>query len=261
MTFKKKYGIVILLDALGVSGYNENQIKEFLSARQEINEIVKSLTITDTLKEIGYIGKFYPPIIFSFGDTVVVTIELKSKKFIKDHIWIVSLLMKRYLFHSLEKRILFRGSFSIGNYIADSDSNTIMGEALNDAASWYEASDWMGIFSTPKTNSLLEYLYCDYKKVNNMKHFHDNGITYLHSYSVPLKLGGNMNSYVINWPSAFFDKTLLSIEGKENPEKYFLEIMSSFTIPKGSESKYENIKKYFYYIAEKRLKDSQENNK
>ncbi len=233
---KRKYGVVVLLDALGASEYSDEKINEFLSARVEINSIVSSLA-----KDLTGGVKFASPNIFTFGDTIIITIELRSKKYINIHIFGVTLLMRRYLFHSLDKGILFRGSFSIGSYIEDSDSNTVMGPAVTDAASWYQKSEWMGLSCTPKTNSVLEYHFSD------QKGYIDN-IEYTHKYDVPLKDGKKFNLYTISWPAAFHDKQLLKESKKGNPRKWFLEILKDLPVPNGAEIKYENTKEYFTFV-------------
>ena len=111
---KRKYCAVVLLDAFGASKYSDKKIKVFLSARAEINSIISSLS-KKFPKEI----RFNSPNIFTFGDTIIITIELRSKKYIRLHLFGVILLMRRYLFHSLEKGIIFRGAFSIDYYIED----------------------------------------------------------------------------------------------------------------------------------------------
>ena len=246
---RKKYGIVILLDALGASDYSESQIKQFLSARHEINKSVKYISSKEFTKPFGDIGKFHEPEIFTFGDTVIITIQLNSKKYRYEHIFLFSILIRRYIFHSMEAGILFRGSFSIGDYIADSKSNTVMGEAVSDAAAWYEQSEWMGVSSTPKTNSVLEYLISDSSGDDTLKNLQSGNFRYIHPYDVPLKNEKSLKLYTVNWPSAFHDEELLEHTNAKNAEHYFLEILQNFTVPKGTELKYLNIKKYFNYIT------------
>ena len=110
---KRKYGVVILLDALGASRYTEEQIKQFLSSRSEINSIIKNLSTKIPMKSGD--SPLSPPTIYTFGDTLIITVQLRSKKYIGSHIYFITLLMRRYLFHSLQNGILFRGAFSIGN--------------------------------------------------------------------------------------------------------------------------------------------------
>ena len=138
---KKKHGIVILLDALGASSYSEDKIKHFLTARTQVNSGIKNLCSKESLKVLGPIGKFHTPIIFTFGDTVVITIELNTKKHLKTHMRIISALMQKYLYVSLKNGILFRGSFSIGDYFADENSNTVMGDAVPDAVHGIREAD------------------------------------------------------------------------------------------------------------------------
>lgn len=68
---KRKYGAVILLDALGASEYSDEKIKEFLSARAEINSLMSELA-----NAFPGAGNFKSPSIFTFGDTIIITIEL-----------------------------------------------------------------------------------------------------------------------------------------------------------------------------------------
>ena len=233
---KRKYGVVVLLDALGASEYSDEKIKEFLSARAEINSIINNLA-----KELTVEAKFPSPNIFTFGDTIIITIKLRNNKYISSDIMGVILLMRRYLFHFLDKGILFRGSFSIDFYIEDSDSNTVMGPAVTDAASWYQKSEWMGLSCTPKTNSVLEYHFSD------QKGYIDN-IEYTHKYDVPLKDGKKFNLYTISWPAVFHDKDILKESKKDNPRKWFLETLKDLPVPNGAEIKYENTKEYFTFV-------------
>jgi hypothetical protein len=236
---KRKYGAVIILDALGASHYTDGQIKEFLSARIEINAIIRNLA-----KKLTGKGVFASPSIFTFGDTIIITIELRSKKYIENHITGIALLMRRYLFHSLLNKILFRGAFSIGYYIEDSESNTVMGEAVTDAASWYDKFEWMGLSCTPKTNSVLEY-HCPHA---------DDDIKFIHKYDVPLKDGKTFKLHTISWPGVFHDKHILRRGEKEDPRKWLLEILKDFHIPIGAETKIENTKKYFTFVEKELAK-------
>ena len=240
---RKKFGAVLVIDALGASNYTEVQIKKFLSARAKINEIVKELA-----KKVHASGNLPPPSIFTFGDTIIVTIELRAKKHFEMPLFRIWVLLRRYLYHSLENGILFRGVFSIGHYIEDQKSNTVMGPAVSDAASWYTLPEWMGISSTPKTNNYLESYY----------HSRDGygDIAYLHKYPVPLKQGNYFDLYTIDWPSAFFDKGLNKHDNPKEPRKRFLELLKELQVPLGTEMKYENTKKYFTFIEKQKLEET-----
>jgi hypothetical protein len=50
-----------------------------------------------------------------------------------------------------------RGSFALGNYLAGTKSDTIMGEALIEAYESYERANWIGIVAAPgKTEGLMD---------------------------------------------------------------------------------------------------------
>jgi hypothetical protein len=237
-----KFGIVAILDALGASDYSEEKINAFLKSRADIINVTK---------ERGHkLGSMEPvfgtPNVYTFGDTVIVTLELDKNNRTRGCVFGFAVMMSHFLFHSIQHRILFRGAFSIGNFIEDSNSNTVMGKAVTDAAAWYEKSDWMGLSCTPKTKYVLEH-YCGVPLFEE----HSN---YMPEYQVPLK-GGRLESlYTIPWPRLFFLKEKLEEYGKENPEKWFIELLKDFDIPYGTECKYENMKKYFMAYAENERK-------
>ena len=234
---KKQYGIVMLLDALGASTYSDNKIRKFLAARAELNNI-----LSHQAKQLNNTYKTNMPTTHTFGDTLIVAAELNKKRRMPIQIMSNIVLMQEYLYHSLEEGILFRGAFSIGSYIEDSKSNTVMGTAISDAASWYEKSDWIGISSTPQTNSILEF-HLENKCLNDPK--------FLHYYPVPMKNGREIDLYTISWAGRFF----IDDKKKINHKKRFLGMIKDQTIPLGSESKYINTKKYFNFIEDKITKD------
>jgi len=245
MTIKKltkKYGAVILLDALGASSYSDREINNFLSLRKKLNSNIK-----ETAKQFRGNSEFSQPIIYTFGDTTIIVIELNDRKVITNHIIGIAILMRRYLYQSFDVGIMFRGSFSIGNYIEDAESNTVMGEAVTDAASWYEQSNWMGLTSTPKTNNILDFYFLE-----NEDRLDDKGL--IHKYDVPLKNGYTFKLYSISWPGAFHEPGILKNHNRNNAKEWFLEKLAGLEIPKGTEEKYENTKLYFSYIENQLVK-------
>ena len=235
--YRKKSGVVILLDALGASGFSDAQIRDFLAARSTVNSMLSELATFKPSKT----PKLCEPKIFTFGDTIAITIELRSKKYKKSHLYLVSWLLRRYIYRSLEHGILFRGAFSLGNYFADPDSNTVMGPAVSDAAAWYEKADWAGVMSTPYTKNMLDYefMWAD-------GNVHPGG--YFLEYPVPLKGGRSIDLYTLDWPSAFFDKDLRPSSSK-SADHYFLELLKPMRVPYGTESKFENTRAYWNFSA------------
>jgi len=144
--------LVAILDALGAAAYPDAKIREFLAARSQINSDVRSFAkgIPDETYRL--------PEIFTFGDTVILASRFSKDEDPSPHMGITIMALRRYLYYSMKKGILFRGAFSIGEYIADSQSNTVMGEAVSDAASWYQESEWVGVCSTPKAKISVNHL-------------------------------------------------------------------------------------------------------
>ena len=228
---RRRHGLVVILDALGASSYSTQKIKKFLSVRKNLNQI-----LSNQAKKIAKFSRIKMPNTYTFGDTLIIVIELSSKKNIKAHIKGSIVLMRNYLFHSMKEGILFRGAFSIGSYIEEPDSNTVMGEAISDAASWYEKAEWMGLHSTPKTNNDIEYYFSP----------HDFDIPeFVHYYPVPMKDGREIELYTISWAGRFFDS---SDDKSKNPKKRFLGLIKDHQVPFGAELKFENTKKYFSII-------------
>lgn len=231
---KEKFGVVLILDALGASAFTPTQIKTFLATRADVNDIIKKFA-----KQLPEEAELAAPVIFTFGDTLILTVSIDLSANVQKQIMCVILLMRRYLFHSLLKGVLFRGSFSIGHYIEDAKSNTVMGAAVADAAEWYERADWMGLCATPKTNTELEY-HMDAAQL-------DMPVNLL-KYPVPFKAGASMELYSISWPGAFFDKTLLKSTKESSPRKWFLSLLKDFVYPAAASSKYQNSKEFFLYV-------------
>ncbi len=79
--------------------------------------------------------------------------------------------------------ILFRGAVSIGTFYADDQSNTIMGEAVSDAAAWHAEAEWIGIHATPRATLLLNSL---------LEREKDRKDWTMIDYDVPMKSGGTV---------------------------------------------------------------------
>lgn len=236
--FAPKFGIVAILDALGASNYSVEKINSYLRSRAEIiNEAINKRG--SKLVELD--SAFTIPNVYMFGDTIIVTLELDKNNKARGFIMGFSIIMSHFLFHSMQREILFRGAFSIGEYLEDGKS-TVMGKAVTDAAAWYENSEWMGLSCTPKTKFVLEH-YCGYPPFQENKHF-------LPEFPVPMKKEKVVNLYTIAWPRLFFNKELMEKYGKQDSKSWFIELVKEFDIPFGTECKYENTRNYFLACSE-----------
>ena len=233
---RRKYGVVAVLDALGAANYSDAQIRRFLSVRTDVNS-----TITYLAQDIPKGGPPFQPRIFTFGDTIIITLELRSKKYMRAHLTVFLMLLRRYLFHSFLGGVLFRGAFSIDYYFEDAGTNTVLGSAVADAASWYNRSNWVGVSSTPKTKSVLEYFYYDGRGfLEDSRH--------IVKYQVPMTDGTTFLLYSISWPGAFFTKEFMRHAKQEASEKWFLDLLRDLPMPAGTEIKYENTRAFFSHV-------------
>ncbi len=168
-------GIVAILDALGAASYTDTEIDRFIESRTvvlgQLNE-----------KAEGVLGEIRAEMIktFTFNDTVLVILNTGSEDPTLRRISQFFMIMRKFLVDSLAKRILFRGSIAIGTFYANDDTNTVMGQAVTDAAAWYDKADWIGVHTTPRTNLVINRC---------LEHEETSKESVMLDYNVPLKNG------------------------------------------------------------------------
>jgi hypothetical protein len=139
---------------------------------------------------------------------------------------------------SLAKGILFRGAVALGTFYVDDGSNTVMGQAVTDAAAWYAAADWIGIHATPHATLAIERLLDEGQ--DSLEHV-------LVDYDVPLKGQQTLRLKAINWPKIFVVAHLAPPGGPENPRAKCLWLLTKHRFPKGAELKHFNALAFFDY--------------
>lgn len=141
-TIGHKTGVVILLDALGTKGIwkresPENYINRWIQIRAYLQDLQKEksmIIIEDHL----------------FSDTIIITIVSKENEC--NHLQLLnfaSLVSKYILSTGLKQNLLFRGVISLGDFYTHKE--IIIGEAIDNAAKYYEQPQWIGISLTPET--------------------------------------------------------------------------------------------------------------
>lgn len=157
---------------------------------------------------------------------------------------LVGQLLKYIIVKSAEKQILWRGAMSIGEYIENKRSNTLIGPAIEDAAAWYEAANWFGVMTTPscslKVNRLFEEMSGSDKVMKNLSE------TFI-EYDVPLKESKTIRVPAIGWPFELL-KSGTSVTSQGNtitPLAKLYMILSAFSIPSKTEDKYFNAIAFF----------------
>jgi hypothetical protein len=152
-------------------------------------------------------------------------------------------LLRLFMLDSLKHRVLFRGAVSIGDFFSvDRETNTIMGPAVTDAAEWYGRADWFGINATPHASIVLRSLLDGKAPPDDLAHL-------IVDYDVPLKDSTKpLTLKAVNWPKSFYLKGHRP-EGHATTKSLFLEMLTPFPKPRGTESKYINAIKFFDEIV------------
>lgn len=230
---EKKEGVIAILDMLGVKG---------IWTRMEPNEIIKKWSyLSEALeKNVNNFSKLCnvngdQKIIYNyqtFSDTILIYTESFSFQSLLNVACIIGDLFAL----AIENGILLRGAISAGDYYYS--ENMIIGPGIDDAAEWYETSNWAGIHFTPKTSFFIDHQLQD----GNLGS--DYIYTIIMKYDVPLKKVGRMRVWTVSWPKIYLK--LDEIGKLKDKEEFYLNIVDSF-------SKF-NIgineeKKYFHTIS------------
>jgi hypothetical protein len=158
MKKETKNGVVVFLDALGVSGYNLAKCRDFIDKRDKIVERLKfvsekwSLQFEKDLEQI-----LLKPNIAIFQDSVILWWPEQKENslhffFGASHVlWAIINL-------AIEEGIFLRGAISVGEYIYEESPGdvTIIGPAIADAHKYHDIAVWIGVIQTPRFQS--EYL-------------------------------------------------------------------------------------------------------
>lgn len=138
---------------------------------------------------------------------------------------------------ALEQGIFFRGVISKGDFKLK--KNTIIGPAVDEAMSWYEHYDWIGVTLAPSASFTLD-----------ANEGHAKAMKFYRRYDVPLKNGVDKDSWVLAWPTEFYDY-VTSVDISEDPRSRLLEVFSEGTIEPKDISKYKNTISFYDAVMKK----------
>ena len=239
-TFEYQYGLVAVLDALGASNYSDKEIHRFIRSREIVldllNEKVEDLELDRDAVTT-----------FTFNDTVLIVLNTGSEPATIKAITSFFKLLRKFIVDSLENKIMFRGTVAEGGFYANDETNTVMGQAVTDAAAWYDKADWIGVHSTPRTSLVIsKWLATEERQKMNL----------MIDYDVPMRSGGVVHAKVVNWPKGFFIRSISPCVAGQSPRAKVLELLTEHQVPKGTESKFENTLAFFDYAAQ--LEDKQQ---
>jgi len=237
---QQQQGLIAILDALGAANYSGEELAQFLKSRELVRE-----QLNDKAVRLGGRQLANRVITFTFNDTILIVYQTERPEKpvnLKD-VQRFGELLRRFAVKSLAQGIFFRGAIAIGRFYVDRDTNTVMGEAVTDAAAWYNLADWIGIMATPHGRLLIQSL---------TEQGHGDIGRLMVDYPVPLKDGSVLSLKAVNWPKAFFVRGMTPCAAGEKQRAKCLSLLARHDVPRGTESKYFNSVKFFDHCAELR---------
>lgn len=225
---KPLHGFVAILDALGAKNYSALEAEQFLKSRDEFIPFISSIAEQQIKIDPNDFQRFI------FNDTVILT-YVRGRTF--QDAWAFCHVLRVFQTIFLQRQIFFRGAFGVGDfYKLDPASNTVMGPAVSDAATWYERADWIGIHATPYTTIFLKSLL---QRENQTLDY------VLLDYEVPFKDRGRMRLKAINWPKGVY---LNQGKDRDKAKAAVLSFLAKGPLPIGSESKYFNALEFYDHV-------------
>ena len=202
-----KTGVVTFLDVLGWKGIwqrKENAIKT-------LQDLVKSIKDTIKNKEIG-VDLNESTSIEIISDTIVLFTPAELNTVSDKLEWHGELCCKA-IPHSIKEGIPLRGATSFGEIVKSNENNIFVGKAVDEAASWHEEVDWIGVFMTPSANYV----------------FNKEESKYWTLYNPPLKENIQLNTFSVKWFNE--NKTFISELKKDflQMSPILPEILTKFT--------------------------------
>lgn len=230
--FTPTYGIVCLVDALGAKGYTDEETVSFLESRRVIRK-----AIDDKVADQIDARSIEQPQIALFNDTIIIAIQCEpDTPQERDSIAAMAIIVRKLISDGISKQIFFRGAIGVGKFFGDLENDTIIGQAVSDAATWYESTNFIGCVLTPRLAFVLQKHLSEKKPTGK-------GL-YL-PYSVETK-EGMKEMFCVNWPRAFFIPSIRPDGCAKGKELNFLfKKFGHCYFPKHSESKFANTVAFF----------------
>lgn len=143
-----QYGVVTFLDVLGWKGVWQRKD----NAISELENIVSTVKKKAEIRERGKSTEITSVMIVS--DTIVLFTPAEYDN-AKEKIEFHGELCAEAIPSSIKKGLPLRGATSFGEVIISSKNNIFAGKAIDEAASWHEKANWIGVFLTPSANFLF----------------------------------------------------------------------------------------------------------
>jgi hypothetical protein len=205
---------------------------QFLKSRSVIQKALND-KIQDAIDARG----IHKPQIALFNDTIVVAIKCDANsKSEETAIAAMGTIARKVIVDGIARKILYRGAIGVGQYFDDLKNNTIIGEAVSDAAAWYESYDMIGCILTPRTELVLRsHRYASLSSPAGL----------FIEFKVPTK-EMRTRMLCVNWPRALYNAQLRPEGCKTTLEAEFLYTkFGGNPLPKYAECKIANSIEFF----------------
>lgn len=181
-----KTGVITFLDVLGWKGVYVRKTDAIATLKKFIEEIHIQANVQRG--RVKYNEKVVE--VRSISDTIIlITPCLESDASIA--IDIHGKLCKWIIPRSINLEIPVRGATAFGEFEYDPEDNIYVGKAIDEAATWHELADWIGVNLTPSA----EYIF---------KNQTDD--TCWVQYQPPIKAIQGLNLYCVNWTKDWDDR-------------------------------------------------------
>ena len=250
MPIDKKRGVVIFLDALGVSKYT--QITQFLKYCEDLEAFKEETEYIWTAWQLNWIKEgvlLSDPDIAFFQDSLIVCFPEPEEdaESTLHHFFAAQNWLMQAIIMATSKKMFFRGAISNGDYIFNESKRSIsvLGNPVVDACKYEKFGDWIGVIQTPDFRTNYTAALTEYAKINqkSVDEFSRDYHRFYVKYNVPLKEGGTHPCCVVNWP------TLLK---KSNAEEEIRAVLLEGKASADDENKpkYDNTLKFLDFCKE-----------
>lgn len=172
-------GIISFLDILGWKGIYVRQ--------QPIKNLKRLITDIENIleKERGIVNN--DTIVKSISDTIVILTPCDNSEITKA-IEIHGRLCQSIIPKSIGLGLPIRGATAYGEF--ENQDNIFVGKAVDEAASWHEQSNWIGVNLTPSADFVFEQ---------------KNGQSSWIKYPLPFKFSLKWDPYCVDWTNEWTD--------------------------------------------------------
>lgn len=175
----QKYGLVSYVDILGTKEFWTNSDSQNMPIKW--NKLVKKfqkileMTVKNDVKTTFN----------SFSDTMIITLESKNINYLLKKFGMAAWSM---IPESIKLDMPIRGCFAIGKFFHEGDF--FVGDAITEAAKYYERPQWIGITASPSAHT----------KIEKWSKQDPSMFTYYHRYPIPLNRSFEQEAWAIKWP-------------------------------------------------------------